>query len=301
LTVVTACEIVGLQVKLQISDAGGANARMAALLTGTNNQKFRPGKPDEVYLKYINPLTTKRNIWVSLCSVHSLKNHKNLLVGRKSLHNHGKHITWKVVQSLYHKLNDDVYSSRNVHSLRKLRRSVAYPDKFTQQNVNDAKVVFEEETIAYLLQFVADQLDEEYYFDDIMKEYERKDGHSGEILDKKLMKMKEKVHLLPDHDTNKVKLETELAFVEVSIVIHKIFIERFLNGNARLVLGDDGATKDRLNRKSIFHVNIDCEIERMAKNIKYLDDWISWSASQRGNLQNYNVKKWPQLCISSIH
>ena len=35
LTVIAASEVVGLQIKLQVSDAGGANARALAMLTGT--------------------------------------------------------------------------------------------------------------------------------------------------------------------------------------------------------------------------------------------------------------------------
>ena len=56
LIVITACEIVGLKVKLQMSDAGGANQRASSLLTGTVNQRHQDGRPAETSLKYINPL-----------------------------------------------------------------------------------------------------------------------------------------------------------------------------------------------------------------------------------------------------
>ena len=133
LVVITACELVGLQVKLQISDAGGANARMLALLTKTFNQKCLPGEnPSKDQLSYTNPMDTRRCIWVSLCSVHSLKNHKNMLVGRSCLHNEGKLISWNVVKLLYHMLNDDVHGSLNVHAMRGIKRSVSCPDSYTQ-------------------------------------------------------------------------------------------------------------------------------------------------------------------------
>ena len=45
LTVITACEIVGLQVKLQMSDAGAGNPRAVSLLCGTTNHKHSEGKP----------------------------------------------------------------------------------------------------------------------------------------------------------------------------------------------------------------------------------------------------------------
>ena len=99
------------------------------------------------------------------------------------LFNKGIPISRKVIIALYHKLNDEVCSSLNVRTLRSLRRSVAFPDHFSQQNVNDAKRVFEEETIAYQLQQLAnDQEYDQSIFDGVMEDYSGKIGYSGEIL-----------------------------------------------------------------------------------------------------------------------
>ena len=65
-----------------------------------------------------------------------------------------------------HLSTDKVHNEHSCHPLRNLRRSVAHPDKHTQQNVNDAKMVFEEETLSCFLQLVANQLevaDREFY------------------------------------------------------------------------------------------------------------------------------------------
>jgi hypothetical protein len=68
-----------------------------------------------------------------------------------------------------------------------MKRSVAYPDQFTKQNVNDAKQVFEEATIAYQCRWLADKMGfSEDFFDALNKEFRERDGYSDELLERKL-------------------------------------------------------------------------------------------------------------------
>ena len=84
---------------------------------------------------------------------------------------------------LHHKLNEEVQKSDKVHPLSRLTQSLAFPDLYTQQCVNDAKVVFEEEFISFQLAELAkgNNFDDGFY-DDILKSYKGKGIFSGEIL-----------------------------------------------------------------------------------------------------------------------
>ena len=80
-----------------------------------------------------------------------------------------------------------------MRELRRLKRSVAYPDNFTKQNVSDAKQPFVEDTIAYLCQLLADKMKvPDNFFDNVMKKYANKNGYVAELLE-------EKVELLQSH------------------------------------------------------------------------------------------------------
>ena len=47
-------------------------------------------------------------------------------------------------------------------------------------------------------------------------------------------------------------------------------------------------------------LNVDQEIVRMEKKIKFLDDWKQWSILQTDNLNMYKKKSCAELCISAI-
>ena len=99
-------------------------------------------------MRYSNPMATNRYIYISPCSVYGLKNHRNQLCSR-DLFNRGYCISFSVIQDLYHHLKFSFDNLMNVHRLRHISRSVAFPDHFSCQNVRFAKQPFEEETIAY--------------------------------------------------------------------------------------------------------------------------------------------------------
>ena len=141
------------------------------------------GVPEQSVLKSVNPVDPSTNIWISICSVHGLKCNKLLLVDQNHLFNNGYHINWKVVLALYHTVNEHAKNPYNFHDLRGLRHSVAYPDAFTQQSVNDSKRVFEKDCISFQLQKMANDLNaEDNLFDDILKDYYGNYACSGEIL-----------------------------------------------------------------------------------------------------------------------
>ena len=77
LQVITACELVGMHVSWQMSDAGGANTRSLALLTNDQCNNLPDVKPAPCCLRYQNPIGIKDWIWISLCSVHGLKACRN--------------------------------------------------------------------------------------------------------------------------------------------------------------------------------------------------------------------------------
>ena len=87
-------------------------------------------------------------------------------------------------------------------------------------------------------------------FDGVQKEYAGRAGYSGEILQKKVEIMKGQMNeKYQDYmDINKQNVwENKLAFLEISVVIHTIYIQRFLNRYARLVIGVE------LRGKDIYH------------------------------------------------
>ena len=185
ITIIIACELVGIKIKLQMSDAGGADMKAAAYLTQNKYNALPEGKPHLECVRYTNPMAIDRYIYISPCSVHGLKNHRNQLCSR-DLFNRGHCISFTVIQDLYHHLKSNFDNSMNVHRLRHMSRSVAFPDHFSYQNVSFAKQPFEEETIAYQCQWLANKMNcPANFFDKLMAEYRNKDGYNDEILEKR--------------------------------------------------------------------------------------------------------------------
>ena len=61
----------------------------------------------------------------------------------------------------------------HVHPLRQMKRSVAFPDKWSKMNVHEANTPFSEETIAYQCEWLAQKIGcPKGFFDDfLMTEY----------------------------------------------------------------------------------------------------------------------------------
>ena len=130
--------------------------------------------------------------------------------------------------------------------LKEFEKKCCIPtDQFSQRNVNDAKRVFEEETIAYQLQQLAnDQEYDQSIFDGVMEDYSGKIGYSGEILQAKLEILQSKTQasiiegtIKPDlvgpDSAGPTGIKGRLAFIEISIILHKTYnIQRLLNSNA---------------------------------------------------------------------
>eukprot|EP00536_Pseudo-nitzschia_multiseries_P002489 jgi/Psemu1/5661/gm1.5661_g len=179
-----------------------------------NCNRLSQGKPPVASVAYTNPLAPFRLIYAPFGSVHGLKHSKNMLAYRL-LVNEGKLISWKEVIALYRHLKENCEYSMNVHELRGLRRSVAYPDQFTQQNVNDAKKAFEEEMISCLCQWLANKIGcTPDFFYKLLEEFQNKDGCGDEILEGKVQLLRDKLSTLPAGSSNKVTFENTLAFIE---------------------------------------------------------------------------------------
>ena len=115
----------------------------------------------------------------------------------------------------------------------------------------------EEETLGHLLQLADNQLNvESSLFDDVFKEFDGQDGFSDEVLEKKLNLLKERVGNLFGSNANKKQIQTELAFVEVCAVIHKIFIQQSFERNSRLVLGTEERRKDGRKRSLVLWLDV---------------------------------------------
>ena len=154
------------------------------------------------------------------------------------------------------------------------------------------------EVLDYLFQLVAEQLKaEDDVFDSIFDRFEGNGGFSGEILEAKLDKLKGMVGRLSDSTPGKSQMEDELAFLELCIEIHKIFIQRNLNRNARLVAGDEKRARDHKKRATVLQLNIDEEFQRMAECIKFFDNWRQWCKTQEKDMTPFDVDQWKKLCI----
>ena len=61
-------------------------------------------------------------------------------------------------------------------------------------------------------------------FHNIPEKFNGLNGYSGEILEAKFNVVKEKQALTNDSDIQKEKSKNQLAFIEISIIIHRIYI-----------------------------------------------------------------------------
>ena len=215
------------------------------------------------------------------------------MLADRRLFNQGKCITWLVIIALFCHLRDQMsgdeqdqdHEMLNVQPLRGITLSVAQPDSHTQQNVNDAKKPFEEETILHQLSWMAQRLEcEPGFFNSANDKFHGRDGFSGEILGEKLRLMKERVALCSNPQIED-RMENEIAFLEISVIIHKMFIQKFLNKNARFVLGPESRERDSLKRKCILRLSVDQELQEMEKLFTHFDDWLDWSEAQKKILQ----------------
>ena len=151
-----------------------------------------------------------------------------------------------------------------------------FPDQLTQLNVSDVKKSFEVEAISHQLQWMANRLKcKRGFFNSAIEKHDGTDGLSGEILQEKLLLMRSRIAAIPDDNPQlKNRMENEIDFIEISVIIHRIFMQRFLNKNARLVLTPETRKRDSLKRRCILSLNADEEFETMKELTKQLDNWI---------------------------
>ena len=301
LLVITCCHLAGFWVLCIVSDAGGGNKGLVALLTKGKSNRIGPGLPDKIKISFKNPMSPELVIFIVFCAVHGLKNMRNQLYagrvgGPRRLTNNGDIIEWERLVSLWTFLEQDT-NDRSVRKLRKVTKNVVIIDSFSSmKNVSHAKVPFEEDTIVFQCALLAKKMNcDNGIFDDVKTEFEGMIGCHSEILQKKVDILKEVVSNSLNQD-----FKNEMAQIEFAMAVHMIFISRFLNKNARLVLTEDRETRDR-----VMCLNVIEERKRMTKYIGYFDSWKKW-LDQEKNPKNthtpetWGVDKWERLFISTI-
>ena len=97
------------------------------------------------------------------------------------------------------------------------------------------------------------------------------------------------------------QFRNEFAKIEFAANVHIMFISRFLNKNARLVLTPEERKRDSKGNMRI-SLNLDEEIQIMDKCMAYFDTWKAWSKEQKVDdlSTKWGVKKWEELFISSV-
>jgi len=163
--VITCCELVGLLVQCQVSDAGGGNAGALRLLTGGKCNSLKDGLPKDESFSFVNPLSPQQMIFIIFCAVHGLKAIRNQLwssrkKGPRSLIRFGDKIEWQRIIDAYEKLDSENVEdgSSSVHQGRYIKYSVAYPDSWSKMNVHDAKIPFEEATLSLQCYWLAQKM-----------------------------------------------------------------------------------------------------------------------------------------------
>ena len=121
----------------------------------------------------------------------------------------------------------------------------------------------------------------------MLNKYKDKYGFEGESLSDKVKLLNKMVLAFPTGD-RRTYFENNLAFIEISVVIHVIHIARFLNKNARLVLTEESRTKYSTS------LNVNDEIIKMEKTLGYFDTWRASSMQQKG-------KKKDWWCVNVFH
>ena len=175
--------MVGSIVKLLISNTDGGNAHAFVLLTKNECNRLPIGKPNVNSLRFANLLSPIRFIWEYVYSVHGLKNLKNMVWNRDLIYD-GKKLSSNVIIKLFCDLKEGFAKSKKVHQVWHMRFRFTFLDKFTNQNVSDAKQPFEEATIACQCQWLANIISYLVnFFDTLLEEHREKIGHADELLE----------------------------------------------------------------------------------------------------------------------
>ena len=160
-------------------------------------------------------------------------------------------------------------------------------------NVHDAKVPFEEQTLDHQCHWLAHKMGcSGGFFDKAKKDLE----YADQMLIAKIDLLRSMVE-----QPKFQQFIHEFAEIEFAANVHIIFISRFLNRNARLVLTTEERKCDAKGN-TVMSLNLYNEIEIMSKCLAYFDTWKAWCMDQKTEdmYTKWRVKKWDQLFISNI-
>ena len=160
-------------------------------------------------------------------------------------------------------------------------------------NVHDAKVPFQEQTLDHQCHLLAKKMG---HSKDFFKQAKKDLHYADKMLTAKIDLLRSAVEQPMFR-----QFKHEFAEIEFAANVHIIFISRFLNRNARLVLTQEERKHDA-NGNAVMILNLDNEIEIMNKSLSYFDTWKDWSREQKkiDRCIKWGVKKWEQLFISTI-
>ena len=158
LQVLFSLELIGCQVRGLCLDAGGSNARFTRLLRQLKSLGDVSWINDEL-LCFVNPVDKSRKIHYWFCVTHQTKSNRNQIYasdpeGAKAFEDaNDVPFGWDYLRRL---LKADETSS--VCNQTRLCDRVIRPNKYSKMNVSDAKIPFEDKTLAFAATLICDEL-----------------------------------------------------------------------------------------------------------------------------------------------
>ena len=148
------CEMIAMVfIHAVMADGGGGNSSMNKLVRKSPNSRFMD-----------HPYVTSRKIFLLNCTAHEIKSIRNALLHSgetecnskessftRSFLYKGKPMVWRAVQTLYDL--DKVNHHGGLSSTNLTNEIVNKVDGYAAMNVENAKIVFEDKTIAFLLSY----------------------------------------------------------------------------------------------------------------------------------------------------
>jgi hypothetical protein len=230
------------------------------------NKDLPDGWLSEEYVRFASPVSPDRWVWLMLCNVHNFKNYRTALHASKPdgkrffTNKDGTSWSWKTLQYIY---KQDLERNPKVQQTALQKASVEDLDKLTCMRVHLAKHVFEYSTVSFALALIAEQMG---VLEELTKDAESfgPSQRSAKLTSSVgyLRGISEIVNASPF-------ILEQISLAEFLVMGHNVF-HRMLNKNAFLVLDGNNACDFPSMRQSA----INDEIEKVKKDVKYLDDGI---------------------------
>jgi len=224
-------ELAGVRVLGLCLDAGGGNSSLASLLRGGEGVGDCSWLSEEL-VTFASPADPSRKTAVFFCSTHNLKAQRNALASSKRSFASADGVSFGLESIKRCHARDQARRS----SKTKLTASAVDPDRWEKMRVNLAKAVFDQGTTDEMIFHIGESLD---ILSDLTSsgcggeevQWRALTSRRIEVLKKKLAESKET--LVVDGDKFG-ELQEDLAEIEHNFHVGTIFVENFLNGEARV-------------------------------------------------------------------